>query len=48
MATFSKFKPGSEKELHSIIESQLDALEEGLVLLKYEMGVGNVFLISYV
>ncbi len=41
MATFRRYKPKSEKELHSIIEKDLDSLEEGLELLKYEMGVGR-------
>ena len=36
MPTLKKIKPKNEKELHSIIEKELDALEEGLVLLKYE------------
>ncbi len=36
MATLKKAKPKNEKELHSIIEKELEALEEGLVLLKYE------------
>jgi predicted transport protein len=39
MATFTRYEPKSEKELHSIIEKELDALEEGLVLLKYELGL---------
>ena len=41
MATFKKYKPKSEKELHHIIEKELDSLEEGLELLKYEMGTGT-------
>ena len=36
MPTLKKIKPKNEKELHSIIDKELDALEEGLVLLKYE------------
>ncbi len=39
MATLKKIKPKSEKELHSIIEKEIDALEEGLALLKYEFGL---------
>ena len=41
MATFQKYKPKNEKELHSIIEKELDSIEEGLELLKYEMGTGT-------
>ena len=41
MATLKKYKPKNEKELHSIIEKELDSLEEGLELLKYEMGTGT-------
>ncbi len=33
-----KYRPKTEKELHVIIEKELDCLEEGLELLKYEMG----------
>ncbi|MBN1618324.1 DUF91 domain-containing protein [Candidatus Dojkabacteria bacterium] len=36
MPTFTIYKPSSEKELHGIIEKELDALEEGLSLLNYE------------
>lgn len=36
MKTFETIYPKNEKELHSRIEKELDALEEGLVLLKYE------------
>ena len=36
MTTLRKVKPKTEKELHSIIEKELEAIEEGLVLLKYE------------
>jgi RecB family endonuclease NucS len=39
MATFTRYEPKSERELHSIIEKELDALEEGLALLKYELGL---------
>jgi len=39
MITLKKTKPKNEKELHSIIEKELDALEEGLVLLKYEFAL---------
>lgn len=39
MVTLKKTKPKNEKELHSVIEKELDALEEGLVLLKYEFGL---------
>lgn len=41
MATFVNFDPKSEKELHGIIEKDLDLLEDGLILLKYEMNVGS-------
>lgn len=41
MATLKKIKPKNEKELHSIIEKELDALEEGLILLKYEFALGK-------
>lgn len=41
MPTFKKFEPTSEKELHGIIEKELDSLEEGLELLKYEMTIGK-------
>ena len=41
MRTFKKFEPMSEKELHGIIEKELDSLEEGLELLKYEMTIGK-------
>lgn len=40
MALFKKSKPSNEKELHCIIEKELDALEEGLELLKYEFDLG--------
>jgi hypothetical protein len=36
MPTFSIYKPASEKELHGIIEKELDALEDGLSVLQYE------------
>lgn len=36
MATLKKIKPKNEKELHSIIEKELDALEAGLDILRYE------------
>lgn len=38
MPTLIRHKPRSEKELHAIIEKELDAIEEGLELLSYEMG----------
>ncbi len=41
MATFKPYEPQNEKELHSIIEKELDSLEDGLSLLKYEMPVGR-------
>ncbi len=41
MVTFENFDPKNEKELHSIIEKDLDSLEGGLILLKYEMTVGR-------
>jgi len=39
MPTLKKVKPKNEKELHSIIEKELEALEEGLALLKYEFAL---------
>jgi len=36
MPTLTVYKPSSEKELHGIIEKELDALEDGLSLLQYE------------
>ena len=36
MATLKKIKFSGEKQLHEIIEKELDALEEGMNLLKYE------------
>lgn len=39
MATFKKFSAKNERELHSIIEKELDALEEGLNLVKYEFAI---------
>lgn len=36
MPTFQKYLPYSESELHLIIQHELDALEEGLVLLQHE------------
>lgn len=36
MPTLRKYKPQSEKELHIVIEKELDALEAGLDLLKHE------------
>ena len=39
MATIKKIKPKNEKELHSVIEKELDALEEGLKILKYEFAM---------
>ena len=36
MPTLTKRVPKSEKELHGIIEKEIDALEEGLEVLKYE------------
>lgn len=41
MATFETYEPQNEKELHSIIEKELNLLEDGLSLLKYEMPVGR-------
>jgi len=41
MATLKKYKPKNEKELHTIIEKELDSLEEGLKLLRYEMSMGT-------
>ncbi len=39
MPTLKKIKPQSEKELHGIIEKEIDALEEGLEILKYEFAM---------
>jgi len=39
MPVLRKVKPRSEKELHELIEKELDALEEGLELLKREFGL---------
>jgi RecB family endonuclease NucS len=39
MSTFINYKPSTEKELHGIIEAELDALEEGLSLLNYEFAM---------
>jgi hypothetical protein len=36
MPIFTTYEPSSEKELHEIIEKELDGLEVGLSLLKYE------------
>jgi len=41
MVTLKKYKPKNEKELHSIIEKEIDALEEGLVVLKYEFALAK-------
>ena len=41
MPTFKKYNPQSEKELHGFIEKELDSLEEGLDLLKYEIAIGK-------
>jgi hypothetical protein len=41
MATLSKANARTEKELHGIIQKELDALEEGLELIKYEFGTGQ-------
>ena len=41
MSTFKKYKPSSEKELHGIIQKELDEIEEGLVCLKYEFTTGK-------
>lgn len=41
MATFTKYVPKSEKELHFIIRDELDALEEGLRLVKQEYPTGK-------
>lgn len=39
MAVLKKYEPKNEKEVHSIIEKEIDALEEGLVVLKYELAL---------
>jgi hypothetical protein len=36
MPTLRKYSPKNEKELHSVIEKEIDSLEEGLKVLKYE------------
>lgn len=41
MVTLKKIKAKNEKELHSIVGKELDALEEGLVVLKYEFSLGK-------
>lgn len=41
MPTLKKHVPQSESELHAIIEKELDALEEGLKLLKREYSYGK-------
>ena len=41
MPTFKKYEPSDEKELHDIIGKELDALEEGLTLVKYELHSGS-------
>jgi len=41
MPTLKKLKPKNEKELHGIIEKEIDALEEGLEVLKYEFELGK-------
>lgn len=41
MPTLRKYKPHSEKELHIVIERELDALEAGLELLKHEYMSGK-------
>lgn len=44
MPTFTKYKPQSEKELHGIIQAELEALEVGLGLLKREYPTGKGFI----
>jgi predicted transport protein len=41
MATLTKYSPVSEKELHIIIQKEMDAVEEGLRLLQYEYPSGK-------
>ena len=41
MATLKKIKLRNEKELHSVIEKELEALEEGLTILKYEFAMSK-------
>jgi len=41
MPTLREFTPKLEKELHDIICKEIDALETGLTILKYEMGIGS-------
>jgi len=40
MPVFEKYRPGSEKELHSLIENDLDAVENGLICLQREFNTG--------
>lgn len=41
MPTLKKVILKSEKELHGIIEKEIDAIEEGLQILKYEFGINK-------
>jgi predicted transport protein len=41
MTTFTKYKPKSEKELHEIIQKEIEELEKGLTVLKYEFAYGR-------
>ena len=41
MPIFSKYSPKNEKELHGIIEKEIDSLEEELRILKYEFSTGK-------
>jgi hypothetical protein len=41
MATLKKYYPQSEAELHTIIQAELDAIEEGLELLQHEYPSGK-------
>jgi hypothetical protein len=41
MPTLKKYDPKNEKELHSIIEKEIDSLEEGLIILKYEFAMNK-------
>ena len=41
MPTFTKYKPKTEKELHEIIHREIEELEEGLQVLKYEFATSK-------
>jgi hypothetical protein len=41
MSTLKKYTPQSEKEFHLLIQKELDAVEDGLILLQYEYPSGK-------